>query len=94
MFTTNTSGIRLVHVIVHYTQTLSGYRTLFQNLKLLDSFSLGHTLPAANSMLYDAQRQAAAAYANYGPTAEDQLHQLHYHGKHPVQYNHHPAIVS
>ena len=55
--------------------------------------SLGHTLPAANSVLYDAQRQAAAAYANYGPTAEDQLHQLQYHGKHPVQFNH-PATVS
>ena len=51
----------------------------------------------ANSTSFDAQRQAAAVYANYGPTAEDQLHQLQYHGKQQqqhMQYNHHPTTVS
>ena len=55
---------------------------------------LGHTMPVT-SKLFDAQRQAAAAYANYGPTAEDHLHQLQYQRKHPpMQYNHIPVTVS
>ena len=52
-------------------------------------------MPVTNSKLFDAQRQAAAAYANYGPTTEDQLHQLEYHRKHQhMQYNHNPVTVS
>ena len=51
-------------------------------------------MPVTNKS-FDAQRQAAAAYANYGPTAEDQLHQLQYQRKHPsMQYNHNPVTVS
>ena len=55
---------------------------------------LGHALPVASSESCDAQRQAAAAavYANYGPTTEDQLYQLQYHGQHPVHKQQPPNV--
>jgi len=57
-------------------------------------FSLGHSLPVASTMQFDARRQAAAVYANYGPTAEDQLHQLQqHHGQQSMRHDHHPASV-
>ncbi|XP_065902738.1 uncharacterized protein [Dysidea avara] len=49
----------------------------------------GHIQPLSSTFV-DLQRQAAAAYVNYGPITNDQLHQLQYHGIPIHQQQHSP----
>ncbi|XP_065902950.1 uncharacterized protein [Dysidea avara] len=48
-----------------------------------------HSQPLSSTFV-DPQRQAAAAYVNYGPITNDQLHQLQYHGIPIHQQQHSP----